>query len=250
MLHAQTPGRLESLRAALPVAPILVNEHWRQVRDAVGQLGLPTPCGVDSDIEAIAHCLIESDGYLALSSGDPSFVNCKISSDSVRFFDFEEACFRHPLMDATVLCYPYPTGAPPWRLPPEVALQSESAYRAELAQGFPSTQDNARYERGMAAASAAWMINRMTRLPKADTGPDRDPWLLLPPGWSAAVPTRSRRRQLVATLETFMASAQCAHTFEALAAWCECLVAALRVRWPEAAEELPLYPAFSQSPPH
>jgi len=139
---------------------------------------------------------------------------------------------------------PIRPAVPPWLLPHDVALQIESAYRTELAQVCPIVQDDNLYERGMAAASAAWTILRIARLPRVDAGPDRDPWLLLPHGWSAPVPTRSRRRQLVAILETCLASAHRAGTFEALAAWCERLADTLRKRWPEAAEELPLYPAF------
>jgi len=244
LLHMQTVGRPEGPRAALPVVRVPVAEHWQQVRDAVAQLGLPAPRGVDGDVEALARLLAETGDCLTLSSGDCSVVNCKLSSGSVRFFDFEDACFRHALVDAAVLRYPYPTGGPPWCLPRAVALQAESVYRAELAHACPAAQDDAHYERGMAAAVAAWTIIRLARLPKVDAGPDRGPWLLLPPGWSSPVPTRSRRQQLVATLETCIASAHRAYAFEALAAWCECLADALRGRWPEAAEALPLYPAF------
>jgi hypothetical protein len=84
----------------------------------------------------------------------------------------------------------------------------------------------------------------MVRLPRLETGPDRDPWLLVPPHWSAPLPTRSRRRQLVAIIDTFIAAARRATAFEMLAAWCESLLEALRARWPEAVEEIPLYPVF------
>ena len=120
----------------------------------------------------------------------------------------------------------------------------EASYRAELAQICPVAQDDNHYERGMAVASTAWTILRLARLPKVNAGPDRDAWRLLPPGWSAPVPVRSRRRQLVAIIETGIDSARRAGAFEAFAAWCECLVDALRERWPEATEALPLYPAF------
>jgi hypothetical protein len=242
-LHAQTVGRRP---VGLPVVHVSVAGHWQQVQAAVAQLELPAPHGVDGDIEALARLLMEPGSCLALSSGDPSVVNCKLVRDEIRFFDFEGACFRHALVDAAVLRYLYPTGGPPWRLPGEIALQIESVYRTELAQVCPIVQDDNLYERGMAAASAAWTILRMARLPKVDAGPDRDPWLLLPPGWSAPTPTRSRRRQLVAILETCIASAHRARTFEAFAAWCECLVDALRERWPEAAEAIPCYPAFCE----
>lgn len=242
-LHAQTMGLPQGLRNALPIVHAPVLSHWRRVREAVTQLRLPDPRGVDGDVEALAHLLAEPGDCLALSSGDTSVVNCQISG-GVRFFDFEEACFRHALVDAAVLRYFYPTGGPPWRLPHAVALQSEAAYRVELAPACRAAWDDDSFERGMAAAGAAWTVLRLVRLPRVDAGPDRDPWPLLPPGWSAPVPTRSRRRQLVAILEMCIASARRAEAFEALAAWCEHLVGALRERWPEAAEALPLYPAF------
>jgi hypothetical protein len=255
-LHAQTVGRAAAhleLRAQLDPADSelegltasgRVAVSWRSVRGAVAQLGLPRPRGADHDVEEIARTLAAPGPYLALSSGDPSPVNCKIVDGAVRFFDFESAGFRHALLDATVLRYLYPTGGPPWRLPPEEAAQIEPAYRDELARACPEAGDNVAYERGMAAACAAWTILRLVRLPKVEAGPDRDSWPLLPPGWSAPVPTRSRRQQLVATVETCIASAQRAGTLENLAAWLESLVGALRARWPEAAEELPLYPVF------
>src|SRR5262249_14246737 len=87
-LHAQTVDRPESLRAALPIGPISVAEHWQQVQDAVAQLELPAPRGVDGDVEALGRLLTEPGDCLALSSGDPSVVNCKMSNGNVRFFDF------------------------------------------------------------------------------------------------------------------------------------------------------------------
>ena len=167
-----------------------------------------------------------------------------IGPEEVRFFDFEDACFRHPLVDAMVLRFPYPTGAPPWRVPNNVEVRMESEYLAELAQGCAIGQDDGRFEREMAAACIAWAIMRLARLPKVDAGPDRDPWLLLPPRWSAPVPFRSRRRQLVAIIETAVKSGQRVGEFPALTGWCVHLLEALRGRWPEAAEELSLYSAF------
>jgi hypothetical protein len=255
-LHAQTAGRASAYaarRAQLgPADPdaedaavrFRVAESWQHVQDAVARLRLPRPRGVDHDVAEVVCTFAVPGAYLALSSGDPSPVNCKIAQGAVRFVDFEGTTFRHALIDAIVLRYLYPTGGPPWRLPKDMADPIEPAYREALAQACPGALDDADYEGGMAAASAAWTILRMVRLPKVEAGPDRTPWLLVPPGWSAPVPTRSRRRQLVAIIDTFIASARRAGTFETLAAWCESLVDALRARWPEATEEIPLYPAF------
>ena len=238
--HAQTARRPENLQAALPVSSIPLAEHWESAQNAAAFLGLPAPAQVDGDIEALAGLLAEP-GRLALSSGDASAVNCKVFGDEVRFFDFEDACFRHPLVDAAVLRYPSPTGAPFWRLPPALTLLAEAAYRAAR----PDFRgDDRHYGRGLAASCAAWTILRLARLPRVDAGPDRDGWTLLPPDWSGPAPTRSRRGQLVATLETCRASLRRADAFGALAGWFDRLEDALRGRWPEAAEPHPLFPAF------
>jgi hypothetical protein len=211
----------------------------------VAQLGLPNPIGVDRDLDAIARTLAAPGSYLALSSGDPGLVNCKIVNGTVRFFDFEVAGFRHALVDATVLRYPYPTGGPVWRLPPEIAEAIQAAYREELARGCPEALDDASYKRGLAAACVAWTIVRMARVAKVEAGPDREPWPLVPPDWTGPLPVRSRRRQLVAIIETCIASTRHAGTLEAFATWCERIASALRSRWPEATEDIPLYPAFT-----
>jgi len=247
-LHAQTlrkPG--DVLPPFLTITPVPVREHWQQVQAAVLQQGLPAPSGVDADIDLAHRLLSEPGAPLALSSGDISVVNCKISGDTARIFDFEDACFRHPFVDAVVLRYPYPTGGPPWRLPHEITLAGETAYRAELARSWPPGANDGHYEHGMAAACAAWTILRLARLPKVNTGPDRDSWMLLPSGWTAPPPNRSRRRQLVAILETCIAFARRADGFKALTTWCERLTGTLRERWPEAHEALPIYPAFSNN---
>lgn len=239
-LHAETARRPEILPAALPVVRVPVAVYWEAARHAAALLGLPAPAQVDGDIEALAGLLAEPD-CLALSSGDASVVNCKVVGDEVRFFDFEDACVRHPLVDAAVLRFPSPTGAPFWRLPPAVALSFESAYRAAR----PDLPDDDYYERGLAASCAAWTVLRLMRLPRVDAGPDRDAWPLLPPDWSGPPPARSRRGQLVATLETCRASLRRADAFGALADWFGRLEDLLRERWPEASEPLPLFPAFS-----
>ncbi len=257
-LHADTAGRAvdyQARRVALgptaavasadPEAGASVVHSWQGVRAAVDQLGLPPPYGVDDDVEAVAAALAAPGDYLALSSGDPSVVNCKVVGGRVRLFDFESAGFRHALIDATVLRYPYPTGGPVWRLPREVGDAAERAYRDELELACPGARDTPGYERALAAACAAWTILRLVRLQRVEAGPDREPWRLLPPGWAAPVPERSRRRQLVSIIETCVASARHAGTLDRLAAWCVRVAGSLRTRWPEAIEEDPLYPALT-----
>lgn len=244
-LHVATlAGAGNSHKAELPHERVWVEESWEQVQKAESVLGLPLSQGAERDIASIARTLEADTGWLALSSGDPSVVNCKVTPSGIRFFDFEAACFRHVLIDAAVLRFFYPTGGPPWQLPAGVTVGIEAAYRAELARACSAASDSDAYERAMIAACAAWMLLRLERLPRVDAGPDSDPWTLLPPGWIGPIPMRSRRQQLVSIIETWVAMANRTSAFEALAAWCECLIDTLRVRWPEAGVELPVYPAF------
>ncbi len=256
-LHAQTAGRASAYHACRaqlgPSDPSAedaavrfhIAESWQRVQDAVAHLHLPPPHDVDRDIAEVVRTFAAPGPFLALSNGDPSPLNCMIAHGVARFFDFEGATFRHALVDAAVLRYLYPTGGPPWHLPDGMVDQIEQTYREAIAPGCPEIYDDAAYESGMAAASAAWTILRMERLPRVEAGPDRDSWPLLPSGWSAPIPTRSRRHQLVSVIDTFIASARRAGTLELFADWCESLVVALRARWPEATEDLPLlYPAF------
>ena len=236
---------------ALPFAAPPIADDWRRVSAACAALELPTPdVAADRDANQIVRTLSAPGAtLLALSSGDPSVVNCKAGDDgTVRFFDFEGACRRHALLDAAVaLRFPYPTGGPPWRLPPEVTSRIEAAYRSELARGCPAAEDDTTWHMGIAAGTAAWAVARLLRLPRVDAGPDRDAWPLVPPDWPGPVPERSRRRQLVAILETALASPGFP---PGLAAWFARLADALRAHWPEAAEPLPLYRAFvAGSPP-
>jgi hypothetical protein len=214
------------------------------VRSAALELDLPQPKHGDGDIAEIGAKLADSGHFQALSSGDQSIVNCLALSPGVRFLDFENAAFRYAFLDAIVLRYAYPTGGPPWQLPDEVTASAERAYREALAPTCPEILADEVFERGMAAASAAWTLVRMARLPKVDAGPDRDPWLLLPANWSGTVPKRSRRRQLVAIIETCLASLEQARAFPALAGWLARTIESLHDRWPESTGELPLFTAF------
>ncbi len=123
-LHAQTAGRASAYavrRAQLgPADPdaedaarFHVAKSWQHVQEAVARLRLPLPRGVDRDVAEVVRTLATPGAYVALSSGDPSPVNCTITQGAARFFDFEGATFRHALIDATVLRYLYPTGGPP-----------------------------------------------------------------------------------------------------------------------------------------
>jgi hypothetical protein len=252
MLHRQTLGRAGEYRERLGHAADgvyqvvgstdgqLLTDSWQKVRAMAGELGRGPGRDVDADVEAVQEVLADTTGW-ALSSGDPSVANCTVAQVGVRLLDFEGARFRHAFLDATVLRYPYPTGAPGWRLPERIVTEAEREYRIAMGDG---SRDGGVYETAMAAACVAWTILRMERLRKVDEGPDRDAWLLLPAGWLGSPPVRSRRRQLVSTMEAGVAAARRAGVLAAWAGWCDGMLEVLDHRWPETREARERYPAF------
>lgn len=103
---------------------------------------------------------------LALSNGDFMPQNSRLVDGRVRLLDFEGAVFQHVLLAAAQLRVPY-AAAPAWsRLPPEVSRLAEQAYRERLVTSCPRIGDDQVFAEGMAAASAAWAVNRLTLLPR------------------------------------------------------------------------------------
>ena len=184
-------------------------------------------------MEAVFGSLREPGPWLALSSGDPCPANVLLSPDGPVLIDFEMAAFRHALLDAAVLRFPFPNCTPWARLPPAVVARAECAYRARLPKGLVDDADA--YGRALTPPLAAWCILRLARLRRVDVND------------GAAV---RRRTQIIRTVEVFLATATAARCLMHLAAWMECLLGVMRKRWPEASVPAPLYPAFDDIDSH
>jgi hypothetical protein len=169
---------------------------------------------------------------LALSSGDLAPQNCRLSAGSARLLDFEDASYRHILLDAANLRMPF-CAAPCWsRLPVDVTDAIETAFRTELGRSCPAILDPRTYATGMAVATAAWTVTRLVRLPKLLARDEPHPM-----GFS-------RRGQLLDTIQCAIAAAAAAGILSGLRAWFEQTACALRRIWPALAPQQPLYPAF------
>jgi hypothetical protein len=213
-----------------------IAQHWATLGELASVTGLPATRSADADLDEVTASLAEPGALLAVSSGDVAPQNCRLVDRAVRLLDFESACYRHALLDAAHLRLPF-CGAPCWaRLPAEVSAAMETAYRAELAPACPAVLDRRTYSSGMAAATAAWAVTRLVRLPKllAQDQPH-------PMGFS-------RRGQLVDTMQCALDAAEQAGSLIGLRAWLEQAVAALRRIWPGLPAAQEVYPAFRGLP--
>lgn len=226
---------LEQDRAQIANRPL--TQWWSAVRDlAERQDVLPATGTVAGDVGVVISQLAGQDSLLALSNGDLAPQNCRIGARSARLLDFESAQFQHLLLDAAHLRLPF-YGAPCWsRIPAEVGNAVERAYYDELVAAHPNLLDADTYASGMAGATAAWAIVRLTGLPKL---------LVLdrphPMGYS-------RRGQLLDTLQVAVDAASTSGTLPELCTWFEESIAALRRRWPHLPVAQPVYPAYRTLP--
>lgn len=226
-------GSIDPPRDRISILEGSAEHKWHELQAIVaGRSYLPAAAGVDADIDELLGVLAEPGPYLAFSNGDTCPQNCKLTPYGPRLLDFEHAAFRHALLDAAALRFPFPA-CPCWsRLPAEVGQRAEEAYRAALARACPAVLDPASYNHGLTVACAAWTIVRLVRLPQLERVDQPHPMGC------------SRRGQLLDNIGTTLTCARRSGSLLCLAAWLENLDDALRRRWPHLTPSQPRYPAF------
>ena len=123
------------------------------------------------------------------------------------------------------------------RLPDEVVLEAEAAYRAELADSLPGARDSQRLERGMVNASILWLWQTLAgwHLPGALTRDER---------WGLA----TVRQRILFRLGLVTNMLAIHGWYEATRAVTQTVHERLQTRWPEVAG-MPPYAAFAQPAP-
>ncbi|HET9872203.1 MAG TPA: hypothetical protein VFP89_06355 [Propionibacteriaceae bacterium] len=218
-------------RVCVQVMPF--RRRWERLRAAVAATGLPAVDECAPDAVAMFDWLDQAGSLLALTNGDFMPQNSRVASSGVRLLDFEGAGFQHLLLDAVHLRVPF-AAAPCWsRLPRDVADLAERTYRSALLPAFPSMADDRNYQTGVAMATAAWGVVRLTRLPDVQESGHR----LEPTGWT-------ERGQLLQLMVTAAESAAASKVLPRFRGWLEAAVATLERRWSTAGGGEPYYPAF------
>jgi hypothetical protein len=255
-LHASTIGKYReyaSIRASLkpPVAAAdLFADPWPAARQSAvtttdvdrcikayravcAQLGIRPPVAIGDDIGLVAqHVEVTPALWSALCQGDQNGPGGTLRLDGhLRLYDFDCGQFRHALLEGV-------PGQSTWgcfmRIPLAIARQMELVYRDVLAACRPQLQDDRSFREALAAAQARWhLFQVLHRLPScliqdAPRGPT------------------TRRQQLLAWLEAFVAISEEANTLLALGAVAAALARRLRQQWSQDVHVLPYYPAFQR----
>lgn len=241
-LHAATAGRADEYRrlrkSIAPGGPV---EHhataglarWASTLPRLcSELGLALPPGLGGDVDEIGMALARPGPFEVLLHGDPCPDNARAYGDHVVLFDFEYAAPGHALLDGAYPLVPFPTCWCVAALAGDDVAAMESAYRAELVPACPEAADDARWQREVAHAAGAWLVDMLAHLPEKA--------LVADARWGTA----TLRQRLLHRLERFVALAERAGVLPALTELAGELTRVLRRRWDDAVP-LPAYPALA-----
>lgn len=203
---------------------------WDALNDAIVELRFPeVTTAAAAEHESLLADLRSPGDAIALVHGDLGPNNAVLDGQGdCRLVDFEGAGHQHIGLDAAMLRFPFAWYGQWAPMPGDVQTAMESAYRETL--GWPREDIDA----CIAVGCMAIAVLRLERLPRiAATDQSADMSL-------------RRKSQMVATIDVAVAAARDAERYPALATWLEDMADAMRVRWTEATESLPVYVAFRQ----
>lgn len=161
-LHASTMGQdsaYEAIRASLGPPQLNIYNALGgsdTLKDLLERIGIVTSRGFHEELEAVLASTSEPGPFTAFTHGDPCPDNCADTGSEVKLFDFELGGFKHALLDATYARMMFPTCWCAGRLPKEVWIGWENAYRTELAASCVEATDDGMFYRGILDCSAYW----------------------------------------------------------------------------------------------
>jgi hypothetical protein len=240
-MHAATAGRLEEYK---PLRLALGRQGDHEVQrvsklvsswiSSLDSLDLSLDRGATDDLERVRQTVLHPGPFLAHVHGDPCPDNWWQVAGRMRLFDFELGGFRHALQDGVYGRIHFPTCWCVNRFPEDLPEAMENAYRSELVLGCPQAGEDGVFYPAVVELCAFWFLvtcqwrNGLAALMKEDGQ------------WGIAT---LRQRVLVRGQVLVELTSQF-HHLEALGASVARLLELLRNRWPEEADQMPLYPAF------
>jgi hypothetical protein len=240
-MHAATIGHKASFdQIRLELGPLSTygEAYARQLAlrwlASLEQLGIALQPGASDDLQKVFVAIADPGPFLAYTHGDPCPDNWRDVRGQMRLFDFEIGGFRHALLDGVYGRIHFPTCWCVNRFPPEIPDAMEQAYRAELVKGCPAAADDRLFFSAVVACCAFWMLETCEGGHSLAALLDEDK------NWGIST---VRQRVLVRANIFTELTARCRH-LQALGETIADMAAYLKARWPQEAEQMPMYPAF------
>ena len=193
---------------------------------------------MDQDIATVLATLLDPGPFSVYIHGDPGPRNCLLVGPAPCLIDFESGTYGHALLEGTQARMLFPTSPYVSRIPQRVMQRVEHAYRTELLQGCAAGADDTLFDQAFVAACGYWAINFCEWLPFSEL-------LIADQSWGTA----TLRQRIVVRADIFAQTAEEMGYLEALGTAFQMIGSKLRTMWPDAADSMPLYPAFRASGP-
>jgi hypothetical protein len=142
--------------------------HWLERRVAeipamLARLSVPAPAGLAADLTEVMT-ILQPGRHPVFSPGDVCPDNNLLTTDGVRFIDYESAEFHSAFLDAAYLRMPFSTCWCVFRLPDDLQRAAEAVYRDLVSQVHPDLGCDAVWQPGIRRAVAASTLHAMTYL--------------------------------------------------------------------------------------
>jgi hypothetical protein len=244
ILHAQTIGMQDSyLRIRRQLGPVeeasgyYSNYEWLDAAlyQTASLLDVTPVPGVGAELRLLKHAMERPGPFLAFVQSDACLDNCLYANGRLHLLDFEGGRFDHALKEGVYGRVPFPTCRCVYRLPTHIALHMEEVYRQELVKGCAEAADDKIFYRAIVETCTFWMLDIFHTFPLTK---------LMAQDYKGVAAT-ARQRIIMRAELLVQTIAQFEH-LEAIGATMQCIVAKLRVLWPEATE-IACYPAFNTS---
>ena len=243
-LHARSASHIseyERLRSALgpwqPQNSPCLELMQTGLEQTFAAIEIPLRPAAQADVQTVLASLRDPGPFLALIHGDSCPDNDRFVAGSLRLFDFESAALRHALLDGVYGRIHFPTCWCVRRLPAELPLKMEQAYRAELVKGCPQAGDDRLFYRATVEMCAAWLFTMCFW-----AGRDIRQFLDSDRDWGIS----TIHQRILLRSEILLALTQEFGHLQALGEAFDNLNARLRQRWDWQGEAMPLYPAFEK----
>jgi hypothetical protein len=138
------------------------------VPEQVAQLGVNAPAGLTTELTPVAAAV--SGGPAVFSPGDICPDNNVLTSEGIRFLDFEEAGFHSVFLDAAYIRMPFATCWCVFQLPGWLADAAETAYREQVSAAWPALADDAAWQAGVQLAVTVWTLSATSWLLRRSLG--------------------------------------------------------------------------------